>query len=144
MPEVIAYLDPGADITAEASVALTGGRCVGAPTAVNPGGSAGVSDSGDGNVVVGLPTAGGWCLGVASHDAAIGKKVNVMRGPKVVPVECSAAVAVGAEVMAGTDGRVATRTAGNTSIGIHIGAATTTAGQYCKVLLFTDSKLNLT
>lgn len=134
MPEVIAYLDPGADITVEATAALTGGRCVGMPASVNPGGSAGISDTGDGTPLCGLPPAGDPILGVASTDCAIGRKVNVMR-EKTVPIECSAAVAAGAYVMTGADGRVATRTAGNAPVAVNIGPATTAAGQYIKGLL---------
>jgi hypothetical protein len=135
MPEVIAIYDPGQDVTVEATAALTGGRCVGVPSGRNAGGPGGISDTGDGNLRCGLPAAGAPIFGVASLDAAIGRKVDVLRPPKVVPIECSAAVAAGAEVMTGADGRVATRTAGNTSIGRnHV--ATTAAGQYCQVELF--------
>lgn len=143
MPEVIATYDPGADITCQATAALTGGRAVGVPSARNVGGPAGISDLGDGLLNVGLPAAGGAIFGVASHDAIIGGRVNVMRPPKVVPMECSAAVAIGAELMVGVDGRVATRTAGNTVIGRAL-SVTSAAGQFVQVELFLNGLLTLT
>ena len=143
MPEVIAHFDPGADVTVQAAVALTGGRAVGLPASVNAGGFAGIVDSGDGLMVVGLPLAGGGILGVASHDAPIGGRVNIMRAPKVVPMECSAAIAISAELMVGTDGRVATRTAGNTVIG-RAWSVTSASGQFCAVELFLNGLLTLT
>lgn len=143
-PVVTALYDPGADITVFATVALTGGRCVGVPLGRNAGGPAGIDDTGDGLVRVALPSAGGPVFGVAETDAPINGRTNCLRPPKVVPIECSAAVAAGAELMTGADGRVATRTAGNTVIGRHIGAATTAAGQYCQVELFSGGALTLT
>lgn len=143
MPEVVASYDPGADITCQASAALTGGRLVGLPTSRNAGGPAGIVDSGDGLLVVGLPAAGGGAFGVASHDAPINGRVNVMRPPKVVPIECSAAVAISAELMAAADGRVLTRTAGNTVIGRAL-SVTGAAGQYVQVELFLNGLLTLT
>jgi hypothetical protein len=135
MPEVIALYDAGQDITVEATAALTGGRCVGVPTSRNAGGPAGISDVGDGNLKAGLPAAGGPVFGVAANDAAIGRKVDVLRPPKTVPIECSAAVAGGVDVATGADGRVAARAAGQTAIGRNL-VATTAAGQFCQVVLF--------
>jgi hypothetical protein len=140
-PEAIAFLDPGADITIEVSGAnpAVGGQLAGIPIAPNPGGSAGISDLGDGLVKAPrATTAGQWCLGVFSHDAPVGGRVDVMRAPKVVPCECSAAVAAGAEVMAAADGRITTFAAGAAvqPIGRNIGPATTAAGQFAKVLLY--------
>lgn len=143
MPEVIATYDPGADITCQASTALTGGRAVGLPSARNTGGPAGISDTGDGLLVVGLPTAGGGIFGVAQHDAVLNGRVNVVRPPKVCPMECSAAIAISAELMVGVDGRVATRTAGNTVIGRAL-SVTTAAGQFVQVELFLNGLLTLT
>jgi len=138
MGEVIAFYDAGTDLTCifTNAAGIVGGRCVGVPAAPDAGGAAGISDTGTGLTKVDFPTAGGWVLGVASHDAVQNGLVNVMRAPKVVPMECSAAVAAGAEVQAGTDGRVATRGAGNTAIARNIGAATGAAGQFIKGLLY--------
>jgi hypothetical protein len=136
MPLVTALYDPGADITCFAVVALTGGRCVGVSQGRNAGGPAGISDTGDGLIRVGLPTANGAIGGVAENDAPINGRVNVLRPPKVVPVECNAAVAAGVEVSVNADGTVKTRAAGQTPIGRNIGPATTASGQYCQVELF--------
>jgi len=138
MPEVIATYDAGADITCEASGAITGGRFVAVPAARNPGGPAGISDVGDGNLVTsqGAIVVGGPVFGVAAIDAANGRKFDVMRAPKVVPVECSAAIAIGAQVQTGADGRCATFVAGAGKVAAGIAlSATTAAGQYCQVAL---------
>lgn len=138
MPEVVATYDAGADITCEASGAIVGGRFVGVPAARNPGGPAGISDTGDGNLIVSQTIAGAGApvFGVASHDAANGRKVNIMRATKVVPVECSAAISIGQQVQTGVDGRCALFVAGAGKVAAGIAlSATTTAGQYCQVAL---------
>lgn len=142
MPEVVATYDPGADITCEASGAITGGRFVGVPAARNAGGPAGISDTGDGNLIVaqGAIPVGGPVFGVASHDAANGRKVNIMRATKVVPVECSAAINIGQQVQSGADGRCAPYVAGAGKVAAGIAlSATTAAGQYCQVALGTST-----
>jgi hypothetical protein len=140
MGEVIAFYDAGADISVifTGTGGTVGGRFVGVPAAPDAGGSAGISDSGTGLTKVGFPTDLGWSLGVTAHDVVENGIVNIMRAPKVVPVECSAAVAAGEQVSAGTDGRCKPWAAGadNFPLGRNIGAATTTAGQFAKVLLF--------
>lgn len=139
MPEVVATYDAGADITCEATAALTGGRCVGVPSARNAGGPAGISDTGDGLLKVGLPLAAGLIFGVAAHDCPIGGRVDVLRAPKVVPIECSAAIAIGAEVQAGTDGRVATFAPGAAARPIGLACSVTgAAGQFCQVALYSS------
>jgi hypothetical protein len=145
-PEVIAYYDPGADVSCifTGVGGIVGGRLVGIPAAPDAGGSQGISDTGTGLTKVGFPTDGGWCFGIASHDAPQDGIVNVMRAPKVVPIECSAAVAAGQEITAGTDGRCKPRAAGNVFVGRNIGVATTLAGQYVKALLYADSSWSAT
>lgn len=142
MAEVIAYYDPGADITAHASVGLTGGRCVAITANRRAGGPAGVDDSSDGLVVVGLPAADGRIFGVASHDAASGSKVNIMRGPKVVPVEMGVAgpIAAFAEVNTGADGRLKAAAATTPPIGFLLTAAAT-AGTYGQVALYNSGAI---
>lgn len=138
MAEVVATYDPGSDITCEASGAITGGRFVGVPTARNAGGPGGISDTGDGNLLVaqGAITVGGPIFGVAAHDAANGRKVDILRAPKVVPVECSAAISIGQQVQTGADGRCALYVAGAGKVAAGIAlSATTAAGQYCQVAL---------
>lgn len=147
MGEVIAYLDPGADITVEVGGgnAAVGGELCGYPTAVNAGGYAGISDTGDGTPICPRVTAATGTvpvLGVFSHDAAVGKKVNVMRAPKVVPCLVGAAnagvIGVGVEVQADANGRVIAFAPGAaiSPIGANLGAATSAAGQFCKTLLY--------
>lgn len=134
MGEAIAYYDPGDDITCQHSAGQVGGRCVAWPTARNAGGPSGPSDVGDGVLVVTNPTAAGTVFGVTSHDVAVNGYVNIMRAPKVVPIECSGNVAIGAYVSTGTDGRVATSTTGQTAVGRALSAGS--AGTFAAVLLF--------
>jgi predicted RecA/RadA family phage recombinase len=133
-PVVNALYDPGQDITVTASAGATGGRCLGPPTGRNAGGPSGISDTGDGTLICPLPTLNGEIFGVAQTDAAVGGRTDVMRPPKVVPIECSAATAVGL-VSVNADGTVKAAATGQVAIGRnHV--ATTGAGQYCQVELF--------
>jgi hypothetical protein len=134
MGEAIAYYDPGADITCQHSAGQVGGRCVAWPTARNAGGPSGPSDIGDGILVVNNPAANAPVFGVTSHDVAVNGYVNVMRAPKVVPIECSAGVVIGAYVSTGADGRVATATTGQVAVGRALTAGS--AGTFAAVLLF--------
>jgi len=143
MPEVQATFDPGADRTCQHTAGTTGGRGVSVPATRNPGGPTGISDSGDGVLIVTAPTAGGAIFGVTSHDVAAGGRVNIMRPPKCVPMECSAAINIGAEVMVAADGRVLTRTAGSTVIGRAL-SASTAPGQFPEIELFSGGALTLT
>lgn len=102
--DATAYYDAGADISGHASVAMSGKRfCVIAATR-RAGGPAGISDTGDGNVVVGVPALGARIFGVTSHDVALNGKVNIMRAPKVVPVRAGAAMTANTEVMTNAAG----------------------------------------
>jgi hypothetical protein len=74
-------------------------------------------------------------MGVAEKDTPIGGKCNILRPPKVIPIECNAAVAAGVDVSVNADGTVKTRAAGQTAIGRNW-VATTATGQYCQVELF--------
>jgi hypothetical protein len=143
MGEVIASYDPGADITCQHTAGTVGGRGVSVPTTRNTGGPAGISDLGDGLLVVTNPAAGAPIFGVTSHDVAANGRVNVMRSPKVVPMEAAANVAIGAEVMVDTTGKVLTRTAGNAVIGraLTAGAA---GGAFPQIELFSGGALTLT
>src|SRR5262249_15805436 len=72
-----------------------------------------MTGSADDTVYLKLPAAGSKPFGVVQRDAAIGKKVTVMRGPGIVlPIESGAAIAPGAEVEVLADGRVVTATTG--------------------------------
>lgn len=127
--EAIAYYDPGADITCQHTSGNVGGRCVGWPAARNVGGPSGISDLGDGVLIVDNPVAASPVFGVTSHDVAAGGKVNIMRGPKVVPIECSGNVAIGDYVTSGADGRIAKSTTGQSAAGraLTVGASGTFA-----------------
>jgi hypothetical protein len=132
--EAIAYYDPGADITCQHVSGNVGGRCVSFPTTRQVGGPSGISDAGLGVLIVDNPTALGQSFGVTGHDVAANGYVNIMRAPKVVPIECSAAVAIGDYVTTGADGRIAKGATGNNAVGraLSVGAN----GTFAAVLLF--------
>lgn len=143
MGEVQAAYDPGADITCQHTAGSVGGRGVGVPASRNAGGPVGISDSGDGLLIVTAPVAGAAVFGVTSHDVAANGRVNVMRAPKCVPMECSAAINIGDEVMVAADGRVLKRTAGFTVIGRAL-SASASPGQFPIIELFSGGALTLT
>lgn len=134
MAEAQAHYDPGADITCQHTAGAVGGRCVSYPVARNTGGPSGISDTGDGTLIVTAPAANAMIFGVTSHDVAAGGKVNIMRAPKVVAIEASANIAIGAFVSTGTDGRVATSGAAAGAVGraLTVGAS----GSFVMVELF--------
>lgn len=127
MPEAVDYYDPGADITCVHDAGAPGGRCVSYPTTRNPGGPSGISDTGDGLLHVTAPAANAMIFGVTANDVAAGAAVNIKRPPKVVSVEASGNIAIGAFVSTGTDGRVATSGAASGAVGraLTVGAAST-------------------
>jgi hypothetical protein len=133
--EAIAYYDPGADITCQHVSGNVGGRCVSFPTTRQTGGPSGISDSGLGVLIVDNPTAAGQVFGVTSHDVAANGYVNIMRAPKVVPIECSGNVAIGDFVSTGTDGRIAKAASAANAIGRALSVGS--AGTFAAVLLFT-------
>lgn len=93
--------DPGRDITAEATSAVTARRLV-APSGNRTGG---------GNLAVAHATAGGPALGVAVTDAAAGDLVAVARGG-VVKITAGGAITAGAQVEVGAAGKVVALTTG--------------------------------
>ncbi|MHC9294181.1 DUF2190 family protein [Mycobacterium sp. LTG2003] len=94
---------PGADITAQATAAVT------ARTFLAISGNR-VSG---GNIAVAPATAAGRVCGVAGNDAAIGELVTVVRGnSRVVKVTAGANIAAGAEVEVGANARAVTKTSG--------------------------------
>jgi|SRR5262245_61758978 len=134
--EAIAYYDPGADITCQHVTGSPGGRCVAWPTARNTGGPSGISDTGDGLLIVDKPAANASVFGVTSHDVGANGRVNIMRAPKVVPIECSGNVAIGDFVSTGADGRIAKSGAAAGACGraLSVGAS----GTFAAVLLFSE------
>jgi hypothetical protein len=126
MPEAIAYYDPGADITCQHTAGAVGGRFVSYPVARNTGGPSGISDTGDGVLIVTTPAANASVFGVTSHDVAAGGKVNVMRAPKVVAVEAAATIAaIGTYITTNNVGQAVAATTGQLAAGrnLTVGAA---------------------
>ncbi|QUD82092.1 DUF2190 family protein [Gordonia polyisoprenivorans] len=106
---------PGADITAQATAAVTARRFVAI--------SGNRADRG--NVSVAHASAGGRVFGVAKADAATGELVGVARDG-VVKVHTAAAIAAFAEVEVGANGQAITKASG-TAVGYAItGAASGT------------------
>jgi hypothetical protein len=69
--------------------------------------------------IAGPPSAGGEVGGVAMWDVATAGKCPVLRGAgSIVPVTCSAAVAVGAKLKVDAAGKVLTATTGAVVVGI--------------------------
>jgi hypothetical protein len=134
MAEAIAYYDPGADITCQHTAGAVGGRFVAWPTTRNTGGPSGISDTGDGLLVVTTPAANVAVFGVTSHDVAALGKVNIMRGPKVVAVEAAGAIPIGSYVTTDNVGRAVVATTGQLAAGraLTLGAAAT----LCAVAIF--------
>jgi len=135
--ECIPYYEPGSRITAHCEAAVTGKRLVDISDPVQAGGAGqGLSTSiAGGNIVVSPATAAGLCIGVASHDAAAGKKVTViLNAGAVVPVTALGAITAGDEVEIGAGGKVATQNAGRA-----VGRAFSSAadGADCAVLIYT-------
>src|SRR4051794_18254827 len=133
--EAIAYYDPGADITCQHTAGAVGGRFVSWPTTRNTGGPSGISDTGDGTPIVTTPAANADCFGVTSHDVAAGGKVDIMRAPKVVPVEAAGAIPIGSFVSTDNAGRAVVATA---ATGVAVGRALTlgASAAFCAILLF--------
>lgn len=80
-----------------------------------------------------LPAAGALIVGVVQNKPAIGDDATVM-SQGITLWEASAAIAAGAYVAAGADGRCATATTGQQRTGVCVDA-TTGAGQYAGILL---------
>jgi len=125
--EAIAFYDPGADITCQHTAGAQGGVAVGWPTTRNPGGPAGVSDSGDGLLVVTNPVAKAAIFGITSVDVAANGRVDIMRAPKVVPVQCAATVNIGDDVSVNAAGKIQAAVTGDVIIGKVLMGGTTTS-----------------
>lgn len=104
---------PGADITAEATAAVTARRFL----AVSGNRTSG------GNIAVAPAGAGVRACGVAATDAAIGELVRVVRGnSRVVRVTADGALTAGAEVEVGSAGKAKAK-----GTGVAVGYAMTGA-----------------
>lgn len=103
--ECIPKYEPGADLTGHCSAGVTGRRFL-----VISGNKQGVEavsdDTTGGNVLVAMSGVDGVVFGVAGYDAAINKKVKIVRGyGKVVPVESGGAINAGDFVKSDATGR---------------------------------------
>ena len=106
--------DPGANITAEATGAITARRFL----AISGNRAAG------GNLAVVHATAAGRICGVAGNDAASGELVTVVRGnSRVVKVTAVANISAFAEVEVGANGQ-ATPLASGVAVGYAVTGAT--------------------
>lgn len=105
--------DPGADITGEATSAVTARRFL----AISGNRVSG------GNIAVAPATAAGRICGVAGNDAASGALVRVVRGnSRVVKVDAGGSIAAFAEVEVGSAGKAVT-----IASGVAVGYALTAA-----------------
>ena len=120
--ECIALYDDGEDITVHAGSAITGKRFVKVSAAKQ-------SDALGGNIVAAPAGAGEHPIGVAGYDIASGSKGPVLRGHKIVPITCGAAVTAGAAVMSDANGKAVTWTSAASEANRRCGVAinTTTA-----------------
>jgi hypothetical protein len=118
--EAQAYYDPGADITCQHTAGANGGRFVSYPLTRNAGGPAGISDTGDGTLIVTTPAANAEVFGVTSHDVAAGGKVNIMRMPKVVSVVAGGTFIIGDYISTDNAGKAVKATA---TTGVVVGRA---------------------
>lgn len=94
---------PGADLTAQATAPVAGGRFV----------KISGNRSTNGPISVAHADAAGRVAGVAKWDAATGDLVSIARGnSRVVNVKASGAISAFAEVQVGADGQAVTLSAG--------------------------------
>lgn len=104
--ECIPLFDPGQNVSATASSAVTGKRLVdwtGYLSLTTPSTLPTAAHA----------TAAGKVAGVASYDAASGARFAILRGKgKIVPITASTAITAGAEVEVATGGKVVTYSAG--------------------------------
>jgi hypothetical protein len=115
--------NPGQDITAEATGAITARRFL----AISGNRTSG------GNIAVVTATAAGRICGVAGNDAASGGLVTVVRGNRrVVKVAAGGAITAGAEVEVGSSGKAVAK-----SSGVAVGYAITGASNN------TDAEISL-
>jgi hypothetical protein len=106
--ECVAFYDAGEDVTCHVEAAVTGKKLVKISDPIQAGSAGLSSTTTGGNPVVSPCGAGEQPFGVAAYDAAIGAKVPVIRGKKVLPLVSGAAITAGARVMSDSTGRVVT------------------------------------
>lgn len=115
--ECIPLYRPGQDVTAKASVALTGRRLCAVTGNRSGTGLVNVANTDLQNLyVIGLPAARGQTFGVVGYDVAAGDPVPVKR-EGILPIEAANAIAAFQEVEVDALGRVNPVAAGGTAIG---------------------------
>src|SRR3982751_2557720 len=122
--ELIAFKEPGADVTGQASADVIGKRCLAITGNMQT----------DGSLTVAHATAAGRIVGVAKYDALTGAKVGIIRGTnRVVPIKAAGNIAAFAEVEVGANGKVVTKASG-----VAIGYAETaaTSGADARICLY--------
>jgi hypothetical protein len=134
MPDCIPYYE-GAytqKLTVHTAAAVLGCRMSAPLGPYQAGGSPGLSTGGEGGnlTTAGYATAAAANGGVFMYDAAIGKKVGVLRGKgTVAPIEASAAITENAEVEVSTTGRIVTF-----GSGVKVGRALKTAAGAASII----------
>lgn len=108
--DCIPFYRPGQDPTVHANVALTGKRYCAIVGNIQSGPGLSATAEG-GNLLAGLPAAGGRVFGVVSRSAALGEKVKVLIGG-INPVECAANLTAFQEVEVDAQGRVIPKASG--------------------------------
>jgi Uncharacterized conserved protein (DUF2190) len=122
--ECIPFKQPGGEITATTSAAVTGKRFVAITGNLQA----------DGSLTVAHATAAGRIVGVSKYDAASGAKVGVIRASKtVLPVTAAGTIAAGAEVEVGANGQAVTKAAG---VAVGYVESGVTSGQDARVVLY--------
>ena len=115
--EAISFYEPGRNITAVTSAAVTGKRFL----AIT--GNRSTVASTNGNITVAHAAAAGRICGVSQADANVGQLVGVVRGnSRVVPVTAAAAITAFQEVEVGANGQAVPR-----ATGVAVGYAITAA-----------------
>jgi hypothetical protein len=114
--EAIPFYRPGKDITAKATVALTGKRlCAIVGNRTSGPGLASTDDPGV--YQVGAPAAGGRVFGVVGYDVPSGSVVPIKRNG-IIPVTTSGAFTAEQEAKVAADGTILPVTAGAIAVGI--------------------------
>lgn len=138
--QCIPFFEPGAELTAQASVALLGCRGVVIdPAKTNFQSQDGLAaSSADSNVWIKKPAAGAKIFGVTGWDVAQNKFVTIFRGPGMcVPIKAAAAAALapGVEVEVDAAGEVVVLSTGK-AIGMNMRNFSAGANNFAAVLLY--------
>lgn len=123
----IPYKRPGQDLTGHPTAPVVGKRFVAISGNVQS----------DGAYSVAPPAAGGRVLGVATHDAAIGKRVPIIANPGVILPVAAGAINLPAfgEVQVDAQGRVIAL-AGGVAVGYLVTAGPGVVGDDAQVRLY--------